>query len=561
MLLKGITIRKKILLNVLMPIVVISTIFSFVIFFVADHLIDGYIIPQFEKSLTMKMEEFDELFDKELINSAKTNKSAYEELLSKGNAFQEKYDLENVYIMSKVDNKEVILFLGNDDKYLSPLAFTDEQNAALGTTKMVTSDIYIDDYGAHKSTFLQVQGTDSVLGLDEDADFIVDLENVLIIICILLALVFIVVSGVLAYFTAKRISEPLNNLVDYTKVIATGDLTQELKSTSNDEIGQLASSFNSMQVQLKEVIGHVSSTADYVVNGSKELTHNIEQVTEMANQVSAAIQEVSVSSEMITTGAIQNQIAIREISEGITEITESTTNVSNESIKTSEESNEGNNVIQKSVQGIDAINELSKASMQMTEQMHQRSKEVGQITNVITSISDQINLLALNAAIEAARAGEYGKGFAVVADEIRHLAEQSAQSANDITKLISEMQNNSNESVEAITRVVNEIDHETVAIRVAGDTFQNISSLISNISMRTQSIASTVEQISVSSEQVLGTTETTVQSLEQTSAGTQHIASTMQEQSAFMEEMLGTANQVNEMVENLKGQIAHFKIK
>ena len=51
------------------------------------------------------------------------------------------------------------------------------------------------------------------------------------------------------------------------------------------------------------------------------------------------------------------------------------------------------------------------------------------------------------------------------------------------------------------------------------------------------------------------------QSLEQTSAGTQHIASTMQEQSAFMEEMLGTANQVNEMVENLKGQIAHFKIK
>ncbi len=78
------------------------------------------------------------------------------------------------------------------------------------------------------------------------------------------------------------------------------------------------------------------------------------------------------------------------------------------------------------------------------------------------------------------------------------------------------MQNNSNESVEAITRVVDEINHETIAIRLAGDTFQKISSLISNISMRTQSIASTVEQISASSEQVLGTTETTVQSLEQT---------------------------------------------
>ncbi|NOG30434.1 methyl-accepting chemotaxis protein [Lysinibacillus fusiformis] len=558
---KGMTIRKKILLNVLMPIIVISTIFSFAIFIVAERLIDGYIIPQFEESLTMKMEDFEELFDKEFINSAKTNKSVYQELLSRGNDFQKEYELENVYIMSKVDNKEVILFLGNDDKYLSPLAFTDEQKAALDTTKMVTSDIYIDDYGAHKSTFLQVPGTDSVLGLDEDADFIVDLENLLIKVCVLLALIFIVVSGILAYFTAKRISKPLNELVDYTKVIAAGDLTQEIKNTSNDEIGQLASSFNSMQVQLKEVIGHVSSTADYVASGSKELTQSIEQVTEMANQVSAAIQEVSVSSEMVTTGAIQNQVAIREISEGIVEITESTTNVSDESIRTSEESNQGNHVIQQSVQGIDSINELSKASMQMTEQMHRRSKEVGQITNVITSISDQINLLALNAAIEAARAGEYGKGFAVVADEIRHLAEQSAQSANDITKLISEMQNNSNESVEAITRVVDEIGQETVAIRLAGDTFQKISSLISNISMRTQSIASTVEQISASSEQLLGTTETTVQSMEQTSAGTQNIASTMQEQSAFMEEMLGTANQLNEMVENLKGQIAHFKIK
>lgn len=124
---KGMTIRKKILLNVLMPIIVISTIFSFAIFIVAERLIDGYIIPQFEESLTMKMDDFEELFDKELINSAKTNKSAYQELLSRGNDFQKEYELENVYIMSKVDNKEVILFLGNDDKYLSPLAFTDEQ--------------------------------------------------------------------------------------------------------------------------------------------------------------------------------------------------------------------------------------------------------------------------------------------------------------------------------------------------------------------------------------------------------------------------------------------------
>ncbi|MFJ7952531.1 methyl-accepting chemotaxis protein [Lysinibacillus sp. NPDC096418] len=527
----------------------------------SNHLINQYIIPQFENNLTVKMDQLNKEVDPELVLAAKTDKDAYETLLPIINAFQKKYNIENVYIMSKVNNEEVILLLSNANEYLQPLAFTPEQQAALHSTELVISDIYEDDYGAHKSTFLQIEGTDSVLGLDESTNFIVDLQNLLTFICILLSVASIGISSILAYYIANKMAKPIKELVGNTELVANGDLTKDIEVKGTDEIGQLTESFSNMQKQLKEMIGHVSSTSDYVVSGSKDLTHSIGQVTEMSNQVSAAVQEVAMNDEMITSSAIQNQTAIREISEGILAITESTLSVSDEAMETSTEATRGNTVIQQSVRGIDAINESSKASMKMTEQMHQRSKEVAQITNMITSISDQINLLALNAAIEAARAGEYGKGFAVVADEIRHLAEQSAKSASDIAQLISEMQNDSTQSVEAITKVVEEINHETASIRMAGETFQNILTLITNISSRTQSIAATVEQISASSEQVLGTTETTVQSLEQSSANTQTIASTMQEQSAFMEEMLGTSNQVHEMVENLKKQISHFKIK
>src|SRR5690606_247524 len=127
-------------------------------------------------------------------------------------------------------------------------------------------------------------------------------------------------------------------------------------------------------------------------------------------------------------------------------------------------------------QGIDLISESAKTSLNITEKMNTRAQEVSQITKIITSISDQINLLALNAAIEAARAGEYGKGFAVVADEIRSLAEQSASSASNISTLINEMQNDSNNTVKAIANVVTSIQEESTNIYSAGETFNDISS-------------------------------------------------------------------------------------
>ena len=78
------------------------------------------------------------------------------------------------------------------------------------------------------------------------------------------------------------------------------------------------------------------------------------------------------------------------------------------------------------------INTTIGQSAEIMGGMANYSEEIRKVTSLITSIAEQTNLLALNAAIEAARAGEHGKGFAVVAEEVRHLAEQSKESAKDI---------------------------------------------------------------------------------------------------------------------------------
>ncbi len=67
-------------------------------------------------------------------------------------------------------------------------------------------------------------------------------------------------------------------------------------------------------------------------------------------------------------------------------------------------------------------------------------QSTSEILQFVNTIASQSNLLGLNAAIEAARVGENGHGFAVVAEEIRKLAENSAESVNDIRKILESIQ-------------------------------------------------------------------------------------------------------------------------
>ena len=94
------------------------------------------------------------------------------------------------------------------------------------------------------------------------------------------------------------------------------------------------------------------------------------------------------------------------------------------------------------------MQEVALAQNSLSAQVENTSK----ILDMINNVAKSSRILGFNAGIETARSGEHGKGFSIVAKEITKLADQSADSVNEIRSLLNTMK----EKVNEVTKTVNE---------------------------------------------------------------------------------------------------------
>ncbi|AZD32571.1 methyl-accepting chemotaxis protein [Pseudomonas chlororaphis] len=324
---------------------------------------------------------------------------------------------------------------------------------------------------------------------------------------------------------------PLGDLVRQADALGKGDLSARLNVSSQDEIGQLAGSFNQMGQALSAMVEHIRKAAEEVNGRAQALSGLSSGAYEGMEQQSGEISSMA--------GAVE------EFSATSLNIADNMGNTERLAQENTQQTRIGRTSMEEASASLEQIAGALNSTATVINTLGQRSEEIGGIVGVITAIADQTNLLALNAAIEAARAGEQGRGFAVVADEVRNLASRTREATDEISGMINSIQQETGNAIATM-------EQGNVLMQEGLSRNANVASALARIDEQSRSAGQQFAAITTATQEQSSTATLL-------SSNLQSIALANSEQREVVSNLAITAKELEKLAAGLRQEVDRFR--
>ena len=300
--------------------------------------------------------------------------------------------------------------------------------------------------------------------------------------------VAIAVGLAMGIWLVTGITRSLGQALKLAQSVAEGDLTQEIRIDSNDEIGRLLLALRAMNARLTAIVRQVRGGTDTIATASAQIAAGNLDLSSRTEQQASSLEETASSMEELASTVKQNADNARQANQL--------------AVAASQVAVQGGEVI---TQVVDTMASIKDSSRKIVD-----------IIAVIDGIAFQTNILALNAAVEAARAGEQGRGFAVVASEVRSLAQRAGAAAKEIKTLI----DGSVDTVDAGSRLVGQAGQTMEGIV---DSVRRVTDMMAEIMAASQEQSAGIDQINQAVGQMDQVTQQNAALVEQAAAAAQSL--------------------------------------
>ncbi|PYI50903.1 methyl-accepting chemotaxis protein [Paenibacillus flagellatus] len=385
------------------------------------------------------------------------------------------------------------------------------------------------------------------------------MSDVSFVLSLVVVLVLIGASVPFIGWLERALTGPIESMSRIALNIAKGDFSMKVHVDTNDALGELGKTFNQMIDKLRGILNETTSITRSVVDTSREGSDKNRQLKDVLGHVTQSANELAAGSIKITEEIATISGAIKDIEQKVSSYALSTKEMNEKSDAMIRLVQRGREAVESQGEGMKRNVEATSTVSETIDRLAEQAKGISNMTRTISEIAEQTNLLSLNASIEAARAGEHGKGFAVVAQEVRKLAEESTASTKEVFNLV----RNIDQGIELALR---QMANNAEIVRTQTTLIHETEAIFSQIVHSIEFIAETIQQFAKESDRMLESATTISATMEniaaitqQSAAGTEEVSAAMNEQIAVVEALVRQSEQLMQTAGTLQRTIQIFK--